>query len=236
MISLRLILLAGFAAAFALAQPGPGQAPRIVVGTGPPETGRCNASVYVGDIYIRSQPPNNAPIYVKRCTQTGNNTYGWQPIGHLLVTALPLTCAVGDLAFLTSAPVGNNIFGCTATDTWTAQGGGGGGAPPFSSIQPGTNTGPLVVGSGGSLSTSGGGTIVATTATTAATAATATNAVTAANLTATGTPNGTYCVQITAGVVGFTQTACPGGGGGGGTLFDSALGLFDSAPGLFDSH
>lgn len=232
---MRLLILALFAAAVALAQPGLTQTPQIFVGTEAPDPGRCNASVYVGNIYIRSEPPNNAPIYVKRCTQISANNYGWQPIGHLLVTALPLTCAVGDLAFVTTAPVGNNIYGCTSTNTWIAQGGGGGGAPPFSSIQPGTNTNALVVGSGGSLVTSGGGTIAATTAVTAATATTATNAVTAANLTAIGTTDGVYCVQITSGVVSFTQTGCPGGGGGG-MLFDSATGFFDSATGLFDAH
>src|SRR5882762_2327515 len=39
---------------------------------------------------------------------------------------------------------------------------GGAGAPAFSAITPGTNTGALVIGTGGSLTTSGTGTIVAT--------------------------------------------------------------------------
>lgn len=39
-------------------------------------------------------------------------------------TVLPATCAVGQLFFNSGAPAGANIFGCTATNVWTVQGGG----------------------------------------------------------------------------------------------------------------
>lgn len=38
-------------------------------------------------------------------------------------TALPATCAVGNMFFNTSAPVGANLYGCTAPNTWSVQGG-----------------------------------------------------------------------------------------------------------------
>jgi len=36
--------------------------------------------------------------------------------------SLPGTCAVGQVYFLTNAPTGANLYGCTAVNTWTAQG------------------------------------------------------------------------------------------------------------------
>src|SRR2546425_116283 len=35
--------------------------------------------------------------------------------------ALPPACTVGDLYFLVTAPAGQNLFGCNATDSWQAQ-------------------------------------------------------------------------------------------------------------------
>lgn len=40
-------------------------------------------------------------------------------------TAVPGTCTIGDYFFDTDATAGQNVFGCTATNTWTVQGGGG---------------------------------------------------------------------------------------------------------------
>lgn len=42
-------------------------------------------------------------------------------------TSLPGTCTVGDEYFKSDATAGQNLYGCTATDTWTLQAGGGGG-------------------------------------------------------------------------------------------------------------
>lgn len=46
-------------------------------------------------------------------------------------TTVPASCTVGELYFDTDATAGQNIYGCTASNTWTLQagGGGGGGAP-----------------------------------------------------------------------------------------------------------
>lgn len=40
-------------------------------------------------------------------------------------TALPATCSVGQMFFVTAAPSGQNIYGCASTNTWTLQSGGG---------------------------------------------------------------------------------------------------------------
>ena len=37
-------------------------------------------------------------------------------------TALPATCSVGELFYNTAAPAGSNLYGCTATNSWTVQG------------------------------------------------------------------------------------------------------------------
>lgn len=40
-------------------------------------------------------------------------------------TAMPATCSVGEMFYLTSARAGSNLFGCTATNTWTLEAGTG---------------------------------------------------------------------------------------------------------------
>jgi len=40
-------------------------------------------------------------------------------------TTLPATCTVGDQFFKTNVTAGNNLYGCTATNTWTLQAGAG---------------------------------------------------------------------------------------------------------------
>lgn len=42
-------------------------------------------------------------------------------------TSLPAACSVGDLFYKTDATAGQNLYGCTSTNTWTQQAGGGGG-------------------------------------------------------------------------------------------------------------
>jgi hypothetical protein len=41
-------------------------------------------------------------------------------------SSLPAICTQGDLFFLTAAPAGSNVYGCTAINTWAAQGNSGG--------------------------------------------------------------------------------------------------------------
>lgn len=108
------------------AQPPP---PTIKTGGDPIAIGTCVDIVNVGNIYVRSQNPNIAPIGVFRCTQTGNistlgaGAFTWQPIDHLVVSTLPLTCTIGDLAFKSSDPAGVNLYGCTSLNVWTSLGG-----------------------------------------------------------------------------------------------------------------
>jgi hypothetical protein len=60
-------------------------------------------------------------------------------------TTLPGTCVVGEAYFDSDATVGQNFYGCTATNTWTLQGdgGGGGGAPTGVNYLVGTADGTL---------------------------------------------------------------------------------------------
>lgn len=52
-------------------------------------------------------------------------------------TAVPGTCTIGDLFYDSDATAGANLFGCTATNTWTLETGGGGGGA-ISAITGGT--------------------------------------------------------------------------------------------------
>lgn len=54
-------------------------------------------------------------------------------------TSAPGTCTVGDCFFDSDATAGANLFGCTATNTWTAQGGGAAGKTYFSASTGATN-------------------------------------------------------------------------------------------------
>ncbi len=40
-----------------------------------------------------------------------------------LTATLPAACAVGDFVFVTTAPIGSNLYGCVAANTWALQGG-----------------------------------------------------------------------------------------------------------------
>jgi hypothetical protein len=43
-------------------------------------------------------------------------------------TAIPAACSIGEIFFDTNAPAGQNLYGCTATNTWSQLGGNGTGA------------------------------------------------------------------------------------------------------------
>ena len=49
---------------------------------------------------------------------------------HKVGTTLPATCIVGMTFFKSDATAGSNTYACTATDTWTLQGGGSAGYDP----------------------------------------------------------------------------------------------------------
>lgn len=60
-----------------------------------------------------------------------------------LASAIPATCTVGDTYFETDATAGQNLYGCTATNTWTLQGGGGSVTPHWvAATNSGTQTIP----------------------------------------------------------------------------------------------
>lgn len=64
-------------------------------------------------------------------------------------TTLPATCIIGETYFDTDATVGQNIYGCTATNTWTVEGdGGAGGGGDFSSNTATSVDGEIVLFSG----------------------------------------------------------------------------------------
>src|SRR3990167_4500166 len=94
-------------------------------GTAAPSSGACDASGELNSTYFRNDNPATNPPMVYRCTQTGASSYAWHPISHLVGTTAPAKCDVGDIFFDSDATAGSNWFGCTAADTWTAQGGSG---------------------------------------------------------------------------------------------------------------
>lgn len=120
---MKLLALILSIAGLAAAQTPP---PGIMVGTDAPNVGICSSPVNAGNIYVRSENAANGPIQVLRCTQLGATTFQWMPIDHLVVATLPATCSIGDIAYSTTATAGQNIYGCTAVNTWTVQGGAGG--------------------------------------------------------------------------------------------------------------
>jgi hypothetical protein len=130
---------------------GSAGAQQITVGTAAPAVGACIDIVQVGSLYVRSQDPANGPEGVFRCIQTGPTrlgaaAYGWQPIGHFVGASLPARCAAGDIAVRTGVPAGQNIYACTATDTWNLQAGGGGG-----DSTPGGTDGQIQINNAGAL-------------------------------------------------------------------------------------
>lgn len=54
-------------------------------------------------------------------------------------TAIPAVCTAGELYFKSDAPAGSNLFGCTATNTWTVMSAAGGSAAgPFYCVDTGS--------------------------------------------------------------------------------------------------
>lgn len=96
-------------------------------GTAAPSSGTCDAAGELGGIYLQTGNPASVRTQNFVCTQTGASSYGWMPFYGKIQDAAPATCGVGDLWFDSNATAGSNVYGCTATDTWTLQSGGGGG-------------------------------------------------------------------------------------------------------------
>jgi hypothetical protein len=60
-------------------------------------------------------------------------------------TSLPGTCTVGDQYFKSDATAGQNLYGCTATNTWTQQAGGSSGSSTGTTLPQVTGTFPGTV-------------------------------------------------------------------------------------------
>ncbi len=73
-------------------------------------------------------------------------------------TALPSTCSVGQMFFLSNAPAGQNVYGCAAVNTWTLQSGSGGG----SGSGVGVESAGTLVGTRATFNFPSGGTCMAT--------------------------------------------------------------------------
>lgn len=56
-------------------------------------------------------------------------------------TSLPASCAVGDLYFKSDAAAGQNLYGCSAADTWTLEGGSATTTTVFQGLGQGTANG-----------------------------------------------------------------------------------------------
>lgn len=105
--------------------------PKVTTGTSAAASGDCDASGELGRIYVQTGDPASVASRVSVCTQTGTSTYGWNPISHKVGTTAPATCAVGEIFMDSDATAGQNVYACTASNTWTLQGdgtGGGGGS------------------------------------------------------------------------------------------------------------
>lgn len=99
--------------------------------TAAPDSGDCNAAGEVGRVHLRSDNPATNPTVAYRCIQTGASSYAWDLMNLTTGTTAPATCVVGQLFFDTDATAGSNLFGCTASNTWTALGGGGSGGGAY---------------------------------------------------------------------------------------------------------
>ena len=69
-------------------------------------------------------------------------------------TVLPVTCGLGELFYKTDAAAGVNLYGCTATNSWTQEGGSGGATASVSDNFKVLQTGPSSITIGASCSPS----------------------------------------------------------------------------------
>lgn len=70
-------------------------------------------------------------VYTGYNTAPSTNGFVFQGV----LASIPATCTVGNLAFITDASAGGNIYVCSSTNTWTQVTGGGGGSPGGSNTQ-----------------------------------------------------------------------------------------------------
>ena len=79
-------------------------------------------------LFLALAPAYSQITTLNLATQGRNADFSSLPVTRPVTvgTALPATCQVGQLFFNSSAAAGSNLFGCTATNVWSAQGGGSG--------------------------------------------------------------------------------------------------------------
>ena len=73
-------------------------------------------------------------------TQDMSSAAGYLPPKYATASALPATCTVGQVAFVTAALAGQQLYECSSANTWTQQVAGGGAPYYYSSVMPGTVT------------------------------------------------------------------------------------------------
>lgn len=100
---------------------------KIPVSSSAPSGASCDESSERGRFYIQTGDSASVRTQIYVCVQIGASSYAWENAAYKRGTATPTTCATGDLFFDTDATAGQNLFGCTATNTWTLLTGGGGG-------------------------------------------------------------------------------------------------------------
>jgi len=129
---------------FRFVETGSGQSSGGGSGSAPVQSvfGRIGAVAAANGDYTASQVTNAAATNSSNTFTAG--TQDFSGAAHTLpaiVTntsgSLPATCTVGELAFVSGAAAGQQIYECSAANTWTQQGGGGtgngtGSAPVFS--------------------------------------------------------------------------------------------------------
>src|SRR6185437_14233526 len=84
-----------------------------------------------------------SPTTINLGTQGRNADFSTLPITRPVSvgTALPATCLVGQLFFMSSAVPGQNLYACTSVNNWTQLAGGGGAAPQVSLSKPSVSFG-----------------------------------------------------------------------------------------------
>lgn len=101
-------------------------------------------------------------VYTGYNTAPSTNGFVFQGV----LASIPATCTVGNLAFITNATAGQNIYVCSATNTWTQVSGGGSSTPTgtgFVHITGGVQDGASkTVATTDLASTTGNGTKIAT--------------------------------------------------------------------------
>ena len=104
----------------------PGQWVDYIATTGIPHTSQPAFSQISGTVSTTQLPGTamltNQGNAVTAGTQDFSNAAHTLPMKSGTTAMLPPSCATGETYFATDAPAGDNVYGCTAANVWTAQG------------------------------------------------------------------------------------------------------------------